>query len=224
MCIRFINKGGKAPKLQEKSVTITNNGTTNVIPDTGYDGLNNVAITTNVDTSGYNAKFVNPTIANNVMINSLLTEAPTLDTSIVTHFTNMFNGCSSLTTVPLYDLSNAITASYMFYGCSSLISIPEFNTSNITDMSYMFNNCSSLTTIPILNTSKVTTMNSMFSYANNLSNDSLNNILAMCINVTSAYTRAKTLKEIGISRNNATKCTNLSNYQAFLNAGWTTGY
>lgn len=224
MCIRFINKGGKSPELQEKSVTITSNGTTNVTPDTGYDGLNNVAITTNVDTSGYNAKFINPTVANDTKITTLLTEAPILDTSIVTHFGNMFNGCSNITTVPLYNTSNAVEMSYMFSGCSSLISVPQFDTSNVTNMAEMFHFCSALTTVPIFNTSKVTTMNYMFNYANNLSNDSLNNILAMCINVTSAYTRAKTLKEIGISRNNATKCTNLSNYQAFLDAGWTTGY
>lgn len=34
--------------LQSKSVTITQNGTTNVTPDTGYDGLSDVAITTDV--------------------------------------------------------------------------------------------------------------------------------------------------------------------------------
>lgn len=40
--------GGGSATLQSKSVTITENGTTNVIPDTGYDGLTNVNITTNV--------------------------------------------------------------------------------------------------------------------------------------------------------------------------------
>lgn len=174
--------------------------------------------------SEYNAKFSNPTIANNVKINSLLVEAPILDTSIVTHFSNMFNGCSKLTTVPLYNTSNAIDMGNMFYNCSSLTSVPQFDTSNVINMAEMFYSCSALTTVPIFNTSKITTMNYMFTYANNLSNDSLNNILEMCANVTSAYTRAKTLKELGISSNNATKCTNLSNYQAFLNAGWTTGY
>lgn len=34
--------------LQSKPVTITQNGTTNVTPDTGYDGLSDVAITVNV--------------------------------------------------------------------------------------------------------------------------------------------------------------------------------
>lgn len=34
--------------LQDKEVTITNNGIQNIVPDEGYDGLNSVAITTNV--------------------------------------------------------------------------------------------------------------------------------------------------------------------------------
>ena len=56
-----------------------------------------------------------------------------------------------------------------------------------------------------------------------LSNESLNNILAMCANATS-YTGTKTLAYIGISETQATTCQGLSNYQDFINAGWTTGY
>lgn len=36
------------PTMQEKSVSITSNGTTDVIPDSGYDGLGKVTITANV--------------------------------------------------------------------------------------------------------------------------------------------------------------------------------
>ena len=40
--------GSKPPVLQDKKVTITENGTTNVTADDGYDGLSEVEVTTNV--------------------------------------------------------------------------------------------------------------------------------------------------------------------------------
>lgn len=43
--------GGGQPSLQNKSVTITENGTQNVTADAGYDGLRNVGITTDVQPS-----------------------------------------------------------------------------------------------------------------------------------------------------------------------------
>ena len=66
-------------------------------------------------------------------------------------------------------------------------------------------------------------MNGMFQSCTLLTQESLNNILQMCINATS-FTGTKTLKYLGLSSTQATTCQSLSNYQAFLNAGWTTGY
>lgn len=43
--------GGGEPNLQTKSVTITENGTTNITADSGYDGLEQVNVTTNVSQS-----------------------------------------------------------------------------------------------------------------------------------------------------------------------------
>ena len=40
--------GGSGSNLQNKSVTVTTNGTQNITPDTGYDGLSKVELTTNV--------------------------------------------------------------------------------------------------------------------------------------------------------------------------------
>lgn len=40
------------PILQDKSIEITENGTTNITADEGYDGLNNVEVVTNVASSG----------------------------------------------------------------------------------------------------------------------------------------------------------------------------
>lgn len=41
-----------APYLQDKEVTITENGTQNITFDDGYDGLNSVEVTTNIEGSG----------------------------------------------------------------------------------------------------------------------------------------------------------------------------
>ena len=177
---------------------------------------------------------------------SKLTTIPLLDTSKVTGMSSMFSDCSSLTTIPLLDTSKVTDTRYMFQYCSNLTTIPLLNTSNVTDMSSMFSYndklteiplldtsnvismqnmffyCDILTTIPLLDTSNVTSMGSMFAHCPNLSDESLNNILAMCTNAVKVTN--KTLNYIGLTPDQATKCTTLSNYSAFTAAGWTTGY
>lgn len=124
---------------------------------------------------------------------------------------------------PLLDTSNVTDMSSMFNSCASLTSIPLLDTSNVINMSSLFANCSSLTSIPQLNTINVTDMSNMFKYCPNLSNESLNNILAMCTNAIK-ITSNKTLKYIGLTNEQATTCQGLSNYNAFVSAGWTAGY
>lgn len=175
-----------------------------------------------------------------------LTTIPLLDTSNVTTMSYMFNGCTNLTTIPLLNTSNVTNMYWTFKGCKGLTTIPVLDTSNVTNMTSMFDNCSSLTTIPVLDTSKVikiyqmfyicsslttvpvldiseaTDMVNMFYGCGSLSDESLNNILVMCTNATKITN--KTLKYIGLTSDQATKCTSLSNYSAFTTAGWTTGY
>jgi len=64
--------GGSTPTLQSKDVTITSNGTQTVTPDSGYDGLSDVDITTDVQ----------PTLQNkNVTINSNTTTSISADSN-----------------------------------------------------------------------------------------------------------------------------------------------
>ena len=176
-----------------------------------------------------------------------LTSVPLLDTSNITSTESMFSECSSLLTVPNFNTSKVTQMNGMFYRCTNLVEVPHFDTSNVTDMHYMFENCSSLLNIPaldiskvtqlyetfkgctnlvdvpLLNTSNVYRMQYVFEGCTNLSNESLNNILAMCAN--SAVTSSKTLLIcMGLTQEQANRCQTLSNYQAFLDAGWTTGY
>lgn len=150
-----------------------------------------------------------------------LLSIPLIDTQNVTSMRAMFTTCYNLKKVPLLDTRSNTSMRDMFANCMSLRTIPQFNTSNVTTMNGTFNNCSSLTSVPILNTSKVTDFTSCFANCNSLSDDSLNNILMMCINATS-YPYTKSLSAIGLNVNlYSARIQNLSNYQAFIDAGWT---
>ena len=124
---------------------------------------------------------------------------------------------------PFVDTSNVISLVNSFSGCTCLRYIPRLDTHNVTSMKSTFTSCSSLLDIEVLSTEKVTNFQNCFLNCFNLSNNALNNILEMLTNAT-IYAGTKTLRYVGISSDQATICTTLSNYQAFLNAGWTTGY
>lgn len=247
-----ITENGISDVTQYKNVNVNISGAKIYPPDWSEIGYDNTP--ENIINSFNYSKEIKNTWDNNVInlrnkfySNKNLVYMPLVDTSKVTNMNGMFNGCSSLLSVPLLDTSKVTDMGSMFRSCSSLINIPQLDTSNVnstanmfqdctkltaiplldtskvTNIGYMFNSCTSLISVPLLDTSRVTYMNNMFSNCYNLSNESLNNILQMCINAIS-YTSTKTLSRIGISQTQASICTSLSNYQAFLGAGWTTGY
>ena len=154
---------------------------------------------------------------------SSLEKVPMIDTSNVTSMKYMINGCSSIKVIPSYNTSNVTNMYSMINGCSLLETAPIMDMSNVTDVSYMFGGCISLKTVPQYNISKVTSHNDMFGLCTNLSDESLNNILAMCTTAVKIKSN-KTLKYIGLTSEQATRCQSLSNWAAFSAAGWTTGY
>lgn len=143
-------------------------------------------------------------------------------TSLSYKFSNNYN----LMFMPLVDTSLVTNMGGMFNNCYSLISIPLLDTSSVTNMKNMFQACRGLHTIPLLDTSSVTNMQSMFDNCQSLTDNSLDNILQMCVNATS-YTETKTLSYLGIRSNYlypVSRIQALPHYQDFLDAGWTIGY
>ena len=137
----------------------------------------------------------------------------------------IFAHCSNLEEIKELNFSNlAYAACYIFVNCSSLKKSPNIlNSRYITNISGFFSGCTSLVDLSYFDISSVNTMSGMFYDCIKLSDDSLNTILLMCSNAVKV-TKNKTLKFIGLTQDQATRCQTLSNYQAFLDAGWTTGY
>lgn len=159
------------PILQDKSVEITENGTQTIKADSGYDGLNEVEVITNVaGTGGGASKYAPRHISfRGYSGGELDEEISNLDTKNITTMYEMFNSCSNLISLNLshFNTNNVTNISYTFSGCSKLqnINFSGFNTGNATDMRYMFNNCNALAELDLsdFNTNNVTNMRNMFS-------------------------------------------------------------
>ena len=122
---------------------------------------------------------------------------------------------------PLLDISQLTDLYRQFIWCGNLKTLPMLDTKNITATDMMCSGCTKLENVPIYDTSNMTSMSGMFNECPALSDESLNNIMQMCINSKETY---KTLRNMGLSQEQATRCESLSNWQAFLDAGWTSGY
>ena len=142
-----------------------------------------------------------------------------------TSLSGFFSDLKNLKKISFKSRNNITDMTTMFYFCSNLeeVDFSNVDTSNVANMSNIFYGCNRLKTITELDTNKVVNMSGAFHNCTALSNDSLNNVLAMCANATS-YTGTKTLQNIGLTSAQATTCTGLSNWAAAQSAGWTTGY
>jgi hypothetical protein len=183
--------GTYGPALQSKSVSVTSNGTINVTPDTGYDGISNLELNVDVPTSsqgfppnwteigyedtpqtiidGFNyAKQVqanwNPDATSlNGKFNkdTNLLVLPLVDTSKATNFTNFCADARHLIYIPLIDTSKATTLQNAFTGVA-IIDFPALDASSCTNFNSAFSNNKSLKHFKTINTSKGENFNSMF--------------------------------------------------------------
>ena len=99
--------------------------------------------------------------------------------------------------------------------------------SQVYNIAYMFYNCKYLKSVDLsgMDVSNVILISSMFYNCSKLNDDSLNSILDMCTRLTS-YTGTKNLDALGFTASTiaSSRWQSLSNYQAFLDAGWVIGY
>ena len=150
--------GSAGVLLQAKSVEVTENGTSVVAPDDGFDGLSGVEINTNVPKRFEcgDATFAPPASgATSINIMALLQKlnASCWDTSSVISTYRMFDGCSSLQSLDVssWDTSKVTSIIYMFRGCSSIksLDVSNFDTSNVVRFDDAFHSCSSLQSLDL---------------------------------------------------------------------------
>lgn len=149
-------------ETEEKSVTITENGTQEVLPSVGKDALSKVVINTEIPIKEEQSK--NVEIKENGTISVLPDEGKVL------------NEVSITTNVPqdntLKNLLDATKSCYYLFNEYKGTSVDDLiqpnDTENVTNMISMFRECSNLTTIPQLDTSNVTNMSNMFFYCSGL--------------------------------------------------------
>lgn len=133
---------------------------------------------------------------------------------------------NNLVYMPLVDTSSAKKLNYMFSNAYFLEEVPLLNTSGVTHFNYMFTECKGLKKVPIFNTSSALNIVSMFDQCPRLTDESLDNILQMCININPSYAKTKTLAYAGISSTYYTSAQiqALPHYQDFVSAGWSIGF
>lgn len=164
-----VNVNVPSKEEETKSITITENGTTTVLPTSGKV-LSKVDIVANVPQTAESGTVKNlldhTKMARTLFYNYSGTSVDDLisydDTSNVTNMGGIFSNCKKLTTIPLLNTSSCTNLSSAFEHCENITTIPQLDTSKVTNMYYIFVGCFKLNSIPQLDTSKVTDMGSMF--------------------------------------------------------------
>ena len=195
--------GGKPALLQEKSVTIVENGSQTITPDEGFDGMSSVQINAAItgDSSaidfssiGYSAEFsteVNSKMNNDVAYSKTLYDAwnPSKTNAI-----GLYQYDKNIVYAPNIDTSNVTDMDSMYSNCINLTSVPKYNTSKVKNMYNMFYNCISITSVPAFDTSNVTNMQHMFANCTKLTSvplfntskvTNMNQMFYGCSNLTS---------------------------------------
>lgn len=172
-------------ETEEKSVTITENGTQEVLPSVGKDALSKVVINTEIPIKEEQSKNVeikeNGTISvlpddgkvlNEVSITTNVPQDNTLKklldaTKTTKYLFSSYEGNDIPNLIQYNDTSEVTNMSYMYQWCKST-NFPQLNMSKVTNISYMFYHCTNIVTVPILNLSNIENCESVFRDCTNL--------------------------------------------------------
>ncbi len=204
------------PNLQNKSIEITENGTTNVTADEGYDGLNSVEVTTSIGGSVEKPAPMSISFENSTA--TTLTGFGQLDTTNITSMLKIFANCQRLTTLNLegLDTSNVTNMGFMFNNCTALteLDVSALKTDKATSMSTLFGGCTKLEKINGLtnfNTSNVTTMYGLFKDCRALTELDLSNFNTSTLtNMSYMFQYCRNLTTIKFGNFNTSNVTNMS--------------
>jgi surface protein len=210
------------PKLQEKVVTITKNGTGEITPDEEYDGLSKVVINTEIQVESSVKKYAPKYITfYSYKGTDLDYELSNLDYSNLESMNYMFNSCSNMTSISLKGLNvpKATSMSSMFGACTNLntIDLSGLNVPNVTNMGSLCANCKQLTSIDFsgLNVPNLTAINNMFQGCSGLTSLDLSNLNVSNVgNFGSVFSNCSKLTTLNVSNwdvGNATSMSSLFN-------------
>lgn len=149
-------------ETQEKAVTITANGTTEIIPDEGYT-LSKATVNVNVSSGGSEYNVLAPAIDNsNINTGSSLYENITsvnlngikVAQLVAYHLLYNLKRLVNITWGDFWEqfsAANGINTGGMFYGCSSLnnIDLTFLKGRKLSDVASMFGQCSVLTSVDL---------------------------------------------------------------------------
>ena len=198
-----------------------------------------------IDTSNIKTNYGNIRETNYMLYYNNLNEVTNvniLNEIVPTSCAGWFCNCTSLRTIANIENLNTSCVtdmSYMFATCGQLsVNVSSFDTSQVTKMDFMFGNAinddfggtGDFTGLENFNMENVTTMQGMFYFDSCYSNShKISDIYNLCINANSIPSENKTLRYVAVvnrplNESEFNILQSVSNYQNFIEAGWTIGY
>lgn len=152
-------KGGG--NLQQKKVTVTENGLDVIVPDAGYDGFSTVYVKTAVGEGGSSYKdfsVIGYDDETSIMLNNEIDDDIAYSKSLYdawnpenTNARSFYYYDTELVYAPAIDVSNVTDAGNMFGSCSNLYYVPAYSFNSLKNADEVFINCSNVVNLNLSN-------------------------------------------------------------------------